>query len=166
MKDASLSSPSVRLFARYLRELGLPVTHQRDAVAAVVFSSDAHLSVDDIERSLRSAGERIGRATIYRTLDLLVRSKLVDEHDFGEGFKRYQNRLTRQPEHQHLVCVECSTVEEFPSPEMPAIEARVAREFGFRPTRHKLEVYGLCARCQAGGATLPVEGLACPIDAV
>ena len=85
MKPLSVAHPFIRLFGRYLRDQGLPVTQQRAAVAEVVFSSDAHLSVDDMERELRERGERIGKATIYRTLDLLVRSRLVEEHDFGEG---------------------------------------------------------------------------------
>ncbi len=158
--------PSIRLFNRYLREQGLPITHQRNVVAAAVFGSDDHLSVDDIERVLREGNERIGKATIYRTLDLMVKSRLVEEHDFGEGFKRYEHRLTRQPIHQHLVCTECGDVEEFGTPEIPAIEARVAREFGFRPIRHRLEIYGLCRSCVAAGVTAPRDGLACPIETV
>ena len=71
--------PFVRLFSRYLREQGLPITQQREAVAQTVFSSTGHLSVEDIERCLREDGERIGKANIYRTLDLLVKSKLVEE---------------------------------------------------------------------------------------
>jgi Fur family ferric uptake transcriptional regulator len=158
--------PATRLFSRYLREQRLPVTHQREAVAEVVFTSDEHLSVDDIEATLRSSGERLGKATVYRTLDLLVKSRLVEEHDFGEGFKRYEHRLSRQPIHQHLICQECGRVEEFESNEIPAIEARVAREFGFRPTRHRLEIHGLCRLCQDAGITLTPEGLTCPIEIV
>ena len=164
MTAPSTTRTSTRLFDRYLREQGLPVTHQREAVAEAVFGSEEHLSVDDIERALREAGERIGKATIYRTLDLLVKSRLVEEHDFGEGFKRYEHRLSQQPVHQHLVCLECGRVDEFESPEVPAIEARVAREFGFRPTRHRLEIYGLCRACREAGHTVPQGGLACPIE--
>ena len=69
MKAGPDSAPFVRLFGRYLREQGLPVTHQREAVADVVFGSGEHLSVDEIERVLRSNGHRIGKATIYRALD-------------------------------------------------------------------------------------------------
>lgn len=158
--------PFVQLFGRYLREQGLPVTQQREAVAEVVFSSDKHLSVEDIERKLRAAGERIGKATVYRTLDLLVKSKLVEEHDFDEGFKRYEHRLSRQPEHEHLICLECGKVTEFKSREIQTIQEQVADEHGFRPTRHRLEIYGLCASCQEEGAELPREGLTCPIDTV
>ncbi len=159
-------TPFIRLFGRFLREQGLPVTSQREAVADVVFSSSEHLSVDDIEQELREGGERIGKATIYRTLDLLVRSRLVAEHDFGEGFKRYEHRLSRRPEHEHLICLECGRVTEFQSDEVWAVKNRVAERFGFRPARHKLEIYGLCAACQAGGAVLSDEGLSCPIERV
>ena len=160
------TAPFVRLFGRYLREQGLPVTQQREAVAEVVFSSDEHLSVDDIERRLREEGDRIGKATIYRTLDLLVRSKLVAEHDFGEGFKRYEHRLSRQPEHEHLICTECGDVLEFRSREVRRIQNQVREEHGFRPVRHKLEIYGLCRSCQEAGVELPDEGLTCPIETI
>jgi Fur family transcriptional regulator, ferric uptake regulator len=158
------TSPFVRLFGRYLRDQGLPVTQQREAVAEVVFGSDAHLSVDEIEGMLREGGDRIGKATIYRTLDLLVRSKLVEEHDFGEGFKRYEHRLSRQPDHDHLICLECGTVAEFKHRELRALQDRVARDAGFEPTRHKLEIYGLCPSCREAGVTLDDEGLTCPIE--
>jgi len=160
------TAPFVRLFGRYLREQGLPVTQQREAVAEVVFASDEHLSVDDIESRLREEGDRIGKATIYRTLDLLVRSKLVAEHDFGEGFKRYEHRLSRQPEHEHLICTECGDVLEFRSREINQIESRIKEQYGFRPVRHKLEIYGLCRSCQEAGVELPDDGLTCPIETV
>lgn len=158
--------PFIRLFGRYLREQGLPVTHQREAVSEVVFTSTEHLSVDDIERRLRERGDRIGKATIYRTLDLLVRSRLVEEHDFGEGFKRYEHRLSRQPVHEHLICLECGKVTEFQSAEIRGVEARVQVEHGFLPARHRLEIYGLCRACCEAGTVLPYQGLTCPIETV
>ena len=164
MKAVHDPSPFARLFARYLREQGLPVTHQRDAVARVVFGSDDHLSVDDIERVLRSSGRRIGKATIYRTLDLLVKSKLVAEHDFGEGFKRYEHRLSREPIHEHLICLSCGKVLEFQSPDLHRIEALVTARHGFRPVHHKLEIYGLCKECSDAGVELTPGGLVCPVE--
>lgn len=158
--------PFVRLFSRYLREQGLPITQQRETVAQTVFSSTGHLSVEDIERRLREDDERIGKATIYRTLDLLVNSKLVEEHDFGEGFKRYEHRLSRQPVHEHLICLECGKVTEFRSEEVERVESRVASEYGFAPARHRLEIYGLCRDCRSAGIELPTTGLSCPIDSV
>jgi Fur family ferric uptake transcriptional regulator len=158
--------PSASLFKRYLKEQQLPVTHQRLVVAEVVLSSPEHLSVDEIESRLRAGGDRIGKATIYRTLDLLVRSKLLAEHDFGEGFKRYESRLSPEPDHQHLICLECGKVIEFQASEVRVAEARVTAEHGFRPTRHRLEIYGLCRECQESGVVIADDGLTCPIETV
>ncbi len=164
MKPVRDPSPFARLFGRYLREQGLPVTHQREAIARVVFGSDEHLSVDDIERVLRTSGQRIGKATIYRTLDLLVKSKLVAEHDFGEGFKRYEHRLSLEPIHEHLICLSCGKVLEFQSPDLHRIEALVTARHSFRPAHHKLEIYGLCKECSDAGVELTPGGLVCPIE--
>jgi Fur family ferric uptake transcriptional regulator len=159
-------SPAQRLFRRYLKEHGLPVTQQREAIATVVFSAAGHLSVEEIEGRLRSGGDKIGKATIYRTLDLLVRSRLVVEHDFGEGFKRYENRLSPDPTNEHLICLECGKVIGFESWEVQEVKANVTLEHGFKAIRHKLEIYGLCRECQEAGVELPDEGLTCPIETV
>jgi Fur family ferric uptake transcriptional regulator len=155
-------SPFIQLFRRYLREQGLPVTQQREAVAEVVFNSTAHLSVEDIEDALKGHGERIGKATIYRTMEILVRSGLVEEHDFGEGFKRYEHLFGQQPIHEHLICTHCSKVIEFQSSEVVRLQEATAHQHGFLPTRHRLEIYGICAECQQSGVVPQNDGLTCP----
>jgi len=156
-------TPYIQLFRRYLREQGLPVTQQREVVADVIFNSSDHLSVEDIELALRERGERIGKATIYRTMEILVRSGLVEEHDFGEGFKRYEHLFGGQPLHEHLICTNCSTVVEFQNPDVLRIRDEAAAAHGFMPVRHRLEVYGLCSACQERGVTLSYQGLTCPV---
>ncbi|MGH7554860.1 MAG: Fur family transcriptional regulator, partial [Longimicrobiales bacterium] len=121
----------VHLFRRYLRDNGLPVTQQRESIAEVVFDSPRHLSVEEIEVKLRERGERIGKATIYRTLEMLVKSGLVEEHDFGEGFKRYEHLFGQQPVREHLVCTECGKVDEIHSSELVRVQEQEARRQGF-----------------------------------
>jgi Fur family ferric uptake transcriptional regulator len=157
-------SPYIQLFRRYLREQGLPVTPQREIVAEVIFGSKGHLSVEDIEVALRASGERIGKATIYRTIEILVRSGLVEEHDFGEGFKRYEHLFGTTPVHEHLICINCHEVVEFQSPEVVRIQAEAALRHGFQPVRHRLDIHGLCSSCQANGVQLPEQGLKCPVN--
>jgi Fur family ferric uptake transcriptional regulator len=156
----------VHLFRRYLRDNGLPVTQQREAIADVVFGSAKHLSVEDIEEQLRERGERIGKATIYRTLEMLVKSGLVAEHDFGEGFKRYEHLFGQKPVREHLVCTECGRVDELHSSELVRLQEEAARRRGFLPARYRLQIYGLCESCQAAGVELRWEGLTCPIESV
>jgi Fur family ferric uptake transcriptional regulator len=157
-------SPFIHLFRRYLREQGLPVTQQREAVAEVVFESTAHMSVEDIEASLKDQGERIGKATIYRTMEILVRSGLVEERDFGEGFKRYEHLFGQQPAHAHLICTSCSEVMEIQSPDLLRLQEAAAQEHSFLPTRRRMEIFGLCSACQASGVTVSYQGLTCPVD--
>jgi Fur family ferric uptake transcriptional regulator len=167
VKRAESVAPSaafVNLFRRYLREQGLPVTQQREAVADIVFSSSEHLSVEEIEDRVRESGDRIGKATIYRTLETMVKSGLVAEHDFGEGFKRYEHLFGQGPVRGHLVCTECGTVTEVEDPELELLQERVAGSHGFRPVKYRIQTYGLCAKCQARGAEIKWEGLTCPID--
>ena len=157
-------SPYIQLFRRYLREQGLPVTPQRETVAEAIFASAGHLSVEDIENALRGSGERIGKATIYRTVEILVRSGLVEEHDFGEGFKRYEHLFGSTPVHEHLICINCHEVVEFQSPDVVRIQEEAANQHGFQSVRHRLEIYGLCGSCQAKGVQLPEQGLTCPVN--
>jgi Fur family transcriptional regulator, ferric uptake regulator len=141
----------VHLFRRYLREQGLPVTQQREAIAEVVFGSSEHLSVEELEQRLRERGERIGKATIYRTLEMLVKSGLVEEHDFGEGFKRYEHLFGQKPVREHLICTECGKVAEIHSPELVRMqeEARGGRASSRRATGCRSMVCARSARRRA-----------------
>ena len=108
---------------------------------------------------LRDENLHVGTATVYRTLDLLLRADLVDEHDFGEGFKRYEPR-TQHQHHEHIICRECGKVVEFTSDRIERMNVLIAEEYGFRHHHHRLEIHGVCRECQsldaAKLATTPV----------
>jgi len=134
-------------FRRHLRDRHLPVTRQRDLVARTVLTSDEHLSVETIQKRLKELGEHVGTATIYRTLDVLVRSGLVRAHDFGEGFKRYEP-MPQQAHHEHLICLRCSRVVEFQNERLERMLPIIADEHAFQHQRHRVEIYGLCRECR------------------
>jgi len=139
-------------FRRHLLDHNLPVTQQRLAVAEAVFVSGAHLSAEEIAAWVAGRGSAVGTATVYRTLDLLVRSGLVKEHDFGDGFKRYEpgaggGEGGGQP-HEHCICSSCGAVTEFSNDRLERMIALLAEEVEFRPHHHRLEIYGLCRSCQ------------------
>ncbi|MGH7644493.1 MAG: Fur family transcriptional regulator [Gemmatimonadales bacterium] len=134
-------------FRRYLSDHNLPATQQRLAVAETVFFAGEHLSVEEIAARVARAGAPVGTATVYRTLDLLVRGGLVREHDFGEGFRRYEPMAEGQA-HEHCICTACGKVREFANDRLERMIALLAEEAEFRPHRHRLEIYGLCRDCQ------------------
>ena len=133
-------------FRRWLRDQRLPVTRQRDLVAATVFESDEHLSVGAIARRLKERGERIGTATIYRSLELLVSAGLVRAHEFGEGFRRFEP-AGGEGGHEHLICVRCGRVVEFANERMERMLPIIADEHAFQHQRHRVEIFGTCRDC-------------------
>ena len=134
-------------FARYLRERRLPVTRQRLQVAQVIFQGGDHPSVERLQHDLAQRGARVGTATVYRTVDLLVESGLVREHDFGEGFRRFE-AVPERSHHEHLICQRCGRVVEFASDRVERMLDMIADEHDFLHRRHRVEVYGLCPDCR------------------
>jgi Fur family ferric uptake transcriptional regulator len=134
-------------FRRYLTDHNLPVTQQRMAVAQILFFASDHVSAEDVQARLVRGGTAVGTATVYRTLDLLVKSGLAREHDFGEGFKRYEPSAAGQA-HEHCICSSCGKVMEFSNDRLERMIALLAEEVAFRPHHHRLEIYGLCRECQ------------------
>ena len=146
----SAGQTPLEAFTAYLRDHNLPVTAQRLAIAAVVLGSDRHLSADDIERELAGRGAAAGTATVYRTLELLVRSALVVERDFGEGFRRYEPARD-VPHHEHLLCKVCGRVTEFRDERLERMSTLIAESQGYARQGHRLVIYGVCEKCQTGG---------------
>ena len=134
-------------FRRYLRDHRQPVTRQRELIAETVILSEDHLSAEAIQRRLRDKGVRVGTATIYRALDVLVDSGLVKAHDFGEGFKRFEP-MTGQARHEHLICLKCGKVLEFSNEQLERMLPIIADEHLFQHQRHRVEVFGVCKDCQ------------------
>ena len=145
----SAARTPLEAFTAYLRDHNLPVTAQRLAIAAVVLGSDRHLSADDIARELATRGSAAGTATVYRTLDLLVRSALVVERDFGEGFRRFEPARD-EPHHEHLLCTVCGRVTEFRDERLERMSTLIAESEGYARRGHRLVIYGVCRFCQRG----------------
>jgi Fur family ferric uptake transcriptional regulator len=124
------------------------------AVAEVLFGSDDHPSIELLRRRLVDRGAKVGTATLYRTVEALVESGLAREHDFGEGYKRYE--ATRdEAEHAHLVCRRCGRVVEFTNDRLERMLRMTADEMHFHYERSRAEIHGICAQCR----TRDVSGL-------
>ena len=139
----------IEAFRNYLRDHNLPVTAQRVAIAAVVLGAEGHLSAEEVAHDLAERGAPAGTATVYRTLELLVRSGLAVERDFGEGFKRYEP-ARGVPHHEHLLCTVCGRVTEFRDERLDRMTTLTAESHGYARQRHRLVIYGVCGECQRG----------------
>jgi len=136
-------------FNRYIEQKGLKSTRQREAVAQVFFSTDGHISAEELYLKVAKSHPGIGLTTVYRTLKLLTDAGLAKERRFGEPQGVFEKEDTGR-HHDHLICTRCGKIIEFKEPTIESMQDEVANRFGFVVTDHKLELYGLCRSCSSG----------------
>jgi len=124
-------------------------SRSRAQVIEVFFRTGPHATVEDLTHAVRKRNRSVGYATVYRTMKLLAKLGYAKELDFGDGFKRYESNL--ESHHDHLVCQKCGLVSEFQEPRIESLQEQVAKQHGFLPTMHRLDIYGLCRQCTLSG---------------
>ena len=144
-------------FARYIQEQGLKTTRQRNTIVAVFFRLRGHISVEELLVEVKKVNPRIGYATVYRTLHLLVESNLVEERRFGDGLARYEGHSDVE-HHDHMICLECGNISEFYNPRLEALQEQLAEENNFEIFRHRLELYGACKDKEACASRAKKKG--------
>lgn len=132
-----------RAFHKFIQTEGLKTTRQRNTIVNVFFSLKGHVSVEELLREVKAVNPKIGYATVYRTLHLLVRSGLVEERRFGDGLARYEGH-SEVEHHDHMICQNCGRIFEFFNPELEALQEKLASDHDFTVHRHRLELYGVC----------------------
>lgn len=131
-----------------MEERGLRSTAQRKLVCDLFFRSGGHHSVDDLLALVRKKDKRIGYATVYRTMKLLVECGLANERRFSDSVTRYEVTDAHDEHHDHLICVDCNDIVEFEEPEIERLQEVLAKNHGFKLLRHKHELYGRCPKCR------------------
>jgi Fur family ferric uptake transcriptional regulator len=129
---------------------GIRLTAQRRAVIEVIQEANRHLDAGTLLELARKRQPSIDRATVYRTIDLLKRLRLVDELDLMhlEGEKHYYEVKTTR-EHIHLACFRCGRIEEFSSSIFEQLKSEISERAGFNIRVTRLEVGGACKTCAA-----------------
>ncbi len=137
-------------FRQYLKSRGLKLTSERKNILKKVFSIHDHFDVEELLYLLREDGKQISRASVYRTLNLLVDSSLVEKVDFGEG-RAYYEHIYGHVHHDHLVCLKCGKVIQFEDPVIEKRQKEICEEHGFDINCHLLNIFGCCSECQNRG---------------
>jgi len=130
-------------FQEFIQRSGLKTTRQRNTIVKVFFSMKGHISVEELLTEVKAVNPKIGYATVYRTLHLLVESNLVEERRFGDGLARYEGHSSVE-HHDHMICLECGEIFEFYNPKLEALQEQLADDNDFQIYRHRLELYGAC----------------------
>lgn len=145
--------PAATRFAETLKLSGHRLTQSRRAVVQAVLAGDDHFSIADVQQRARG----VGRATVFRTMKLLVDLDLVCRVPLEDGSPCY--RVSRPSHHHHLVCTGCGNVEDFADCDLDAMAEEIAGRTAYEIQGHRLEMYGLCPACRAhaGSVTISVR---------
>jgi len=125
----------------------LKFTPQRKAIFDAVFATHHHFNADELVLILRERGKDISRASVYRTLDLMVKGGLVHALELGDSKKAYEH-VVGHKHHDHLICLECGQTIEFDDSFIEMLQERVCDRLKFRAQHHSLRIFGRCEKCQ------------------
>ena len=131
--------------ARAFAEEGRRDTRQRRALRERLEDSDTFLSARQLHDELRAAGDKVGLATVYRTLQGMLESGEVDAVRADDGETLYRKCGPRH--HHHLVCRNCGLTVELDGPSVERWATKAADDNGFTDVKHVVELFGLCSDC-------------------
>jgi Fe2+ or Zn2+ uptake regulation protein len=129
---------------------GHRLTGPRRAVAELIADRDGHFTAAELVADARDRHPTIGRATVFRALELFTSLDLVERVDLPGGDHAYV--ACDAVHHHHAICTRCGRSLDVDDGGLASVLGDIGRRSGFRVTAHRLEVFGLCAACQASQA--------------
>lgn len=128
-----------------LRSVGLKATKARVGVLGVLSEQKRPSDVGEILEGLDEKKIQADQATVYRVLESLEQVGIVKTVNFEEGKLRYE---LADDHHHHLVCTNCKRVEPFGECVVDGLGEKIRQTHRFQVTKHSLEFFGVCSRCQ------------------
>ena len=132
-------------FKNILKNEGLRYTIQRQQVWDEIRSSSDHRDAEEIyiqinKTSKLNQGNKVSRATVYRTIDVLVKNNLVRKMELGDGRALYELKIEEE-HHDHIICVETGKIIEFFNEELEKIQEDIVRKHGYELVRHVHQLF-------------------------
>ncbi len=134
------------IFREFLYRKGLKFTKERQRILGEVFSFHGHFAPEELLRSMRSKRIQVSKASVYRTLPLLLESGLIEQVERNDKHAHYEHTFGHE-HHDHLICIRCGKVIEVFSPRLEAIQNELCRSKEFEGIKHTLEIKGYCRNC-------------------
>jgi len=150
-REAGNTSVAMDSFVAHLKRFGLKMTRERRLILREIFESEGHFEAEDLLMRFRARGEKVSRATIYRTFDLLLKAGLIRKSDFGENHFHYERSFGLE-HHDHMICRSCGKVIEFHDEQLEELKQKICDERGFKMDNHSLQIFGFCKDCRRSSA--------------
>ena len=136
----------------FIQASGLRRTMQRDAIIEAAFSHTDHYTAEDLLTRARVLEPSVSRATVYRTLPLLVESGLLKELDLGKDQMFYDPNYIDHPRHSHLICVDCNRIVEFEDRNIDTLENCITKRLGFSAAKKLTRIDASCDELRRSGS--------------
>ena len=135
-----MSKAISKVLVKILKSEGLRYTDQRQAIWDEIRNSNEHRDAEDIYLKLKERNVKVSRATVYRTIDVLVKNRLVRKMDVGEGRSLYEPRIDDE-HHDHMICLDTGDIIEFYNEELEDLQDTIAKKHGYKVIRHVHQLF-------------------------
>ncbi|MDA0802695.1 MAG: transcriptional repressor [Planctomycetota bacterium] len=135
-------APLCSVFRRFLKSQGLKYTSERAEILEAIIRRDGLFEAEELLLELRSAGHQVSKATVYRTINLLIQAGLIVQALFDSKQSHYQLIYGKEPR-DHMVCMRTGRLVEFESEQLTVLRDRICSDLGWEPVAHRFQIYAL-----------------------
>ena len=135
-----------KIFIEFLKQNDLKNTPERMIILQEILKLDKHFEAENLFEHIKTMNIKVSRASIYRTLDLLVQCGLVNKINFDNSCFYYETIINKSS-HDHFICSKCGQIIEFYYPELENIHSKIIDEYGIQIEDYSHQIYGLCQNC-------------------
>ena len=134
-------------------------TKQRELILSLLRENNAHVRASDIARYLSQQGQSVSVATVYRTLDRLVKDGIVKKMMIGQGAGACYQYIggAECNEHFHLKCIQCGRLIHLSCEFLHSVENHILKDHGFTVSSGRTIIYGTCKNCSCLQGTTDID---------
>jgi len=135
-----------KIFREFLKKKGCKFTRERAAILNEVFSNHGHFDIEGLLFKIRKKEAKASRASVYRTLQLLLECGLVEQVEHVDKHAHYEHTFGHA-HHDHLICIKCGKVIQISSERLEKLQEQLCKKENFKCVSHTLELKGYCKKC-------------------
>jgi len=131
------------IFREFLKGEKNRITPERFEVMDSALDYEGHFGADDLYILMKNQNANVSRATVYKTLELLVQCNLISRRNFGDNLTRYESNFKKQT-HDHLICMDCGRIVEFSDERIKEFPHQISSELGFNLESYSFNIFARC----------------------